>query len=48
MNTAFRMDEITQIDNNRALYQVDLRIIDDDDLELLRLNCQLYTKRDGR
>jgi hypothetical protein len=37
MHTVFRVSEITKIDNNNELYQVDLQLTADDDQELRTL-----------
>ncbi|CAF5142659.1 unnamed protein product, partial [Rotaria sp. Silwood1] len=37
MHTVFRIGEVRKIDNNRALYQVDLKLTSDDDPQLREL-----------
>ncbi|CAF5061378.1 unnamed protein product, partial [Rotaria sp. Silwood1] len=37
MHTVFRIGEVRKIDNNRALYQVDLQLTSDDDPQLREL-----------
>ncbi|CAF5084441.1 unnamed protein product, partial [Rotaria sp. Silwood1] len=37
MHTVFRIGEVRKIDNNRALYQADLKLTSDDDPQLQEL-----------
>ncbi|CAF5147160.1 unnamed protein product, partial [Rotaria sp. Silwood1] len=47
MHTVFRIGEVRKLDNNRALYQVDLQLTSDDDPQLRELTDFIRKEVDG-
>ncbi|CAF4076272.1 unnamed protein product [Rotaria sp. Silwood2] len=47
MHTIFRTDDIRKLDNNRPLYQVDLKLTSDDDQQLRRLADRIQDEAAG-
>ncbi|CAF5083108.1 unnamed protein product, partial [Rotaria sp. Silwood1] len=47
MHTVFRIGEVRKIDNNRALYKVDLKLTSDDDPQLRELTHYIRGEVDG-
>ncbi|CAF5143138.1 unnamed protein product, partial [Rotaria sp. Silwood1] len=47
MHTVFRIDQVQQLDNNRAVYQVDLKLTSDNDQQLRELTDFIRKEVDG-
>ncbi|CAF4259533.1 unnamed protein product, partial [Rotaria sordida] len=47
MHTIFRIGEVRKLDDNRALYQVDLKLTSDDDQQLRQLADRIRQETSG-